>query len=148
MKNKILIPVNNYETSKAVLNYLVGLSLCPDEAEVTFLHILRIPSGGEEMMGKRFMQKEPEKIKALIFEAKEELIDSGYSPEKIYTEIIRGFFPTVAEGIMDYFKKNHHNMVVIGRKKLSKAEEFVLGDISIKLVRALENTAVVVVKTV
>jgi hypothetical protein len=36
-------------------------------------------------------------------------------------------------------------MVVIGRKRMSKAEEFVMGDISIKLIRALENAAVLVV---
>ena len=37
-------------------------------------------------------------------------------------------------------------MVIIGRKRMSKAEEFVLGDISIKLVRALEGVAIVIVK--
>lgn len=148
MKNKILVPVNNYETSKAVLNYLIGLSICPDKAEVTLLHILRIPSGGEELMGKRYMQKEPEKIKALMVDARQELIEAGFIDKAIKTEVVQGQFATVADGIIDYFRKNHHTMVVIGRKKLSKAEEFVLGDVSIKLVRALENTAVVVVKTI
>ncbi|MCB9480945.1 MAG: universal stress protein [Desulfobacteraceae bacterium] len=148
MKNKILVPVNNYETSKAVLNYLIGLSLCPDKAEVTLLHILRIPSGGEELMGKRYMQKEPEKVKSLMVEAREELVIAGFNDSSIHTEVTQGQFATVADGIIDYFKKNHHTMVVIGRKKLSKAEEFVLGDVSIKLVRALENTAVIVVKTI
>ncbi len=38
-------------------------------------------------------------------------------------------------------------MVVIGRKRMSKAEEFVLGDPSIKLVRVLEGAAVLVVKS-
>ncbi len=36
-------------------------------------------------------------------------------------------------------------MVVIGRKRMSKAEEFVMGDVSVKLVRALEGAAVLVV---
>ena len=36
-------------------------------------------------------------------------------------------------------------VVLIGRKRMSKAEEFVMGDISVKLVRALENAAVLVV---
>jgi nucleotide-binding universal stress UspA family protein len=39
-------------------------------------------------------------------------------------------------------------MVVIGRRKKSKSEEFVLGDVSVKLVRALEGNAVLVVKTI
>ncbi|MGM0418180.1 MAG: universal stress protein [Thermodesulfobacteriota bacterium] len=148
MKNKILVPVNNYETSRAVLDYLIGLSLCPENSEVTLLHILRIPSGGEELMGKKYMQNEPEKIKALMVEAQDELVAAGFEENNIHTEVIEGTFSTVADGLIDYFSKNHHTMVVIGRKKLSKAEEFVLGDVSIKLVRALENTAVVVVKTI
>ena len=148
MENKILVPVNNYETSRAVLDYLIGLSLCPESSEITLLHILRIPSGGEELMGKKYMQNEPEKIKSLMIEAQDELIDAGFEEANIHREVIEGTFPTVADGLIDYFSKNHHTMVVIGRKKLSKAEEFVLGDVSIKLVRALENTAVVVVKTI
>lgn len=148
MKNKILVPVNNYETSRAVLDYLIGLSLCPENSEVTLLHILRIPSGGEELMGKKYMQNEPEKIKSLMVEARDELVAAGFEESSIKTEVIEGTYPTVADGLIDYFSKNHHTMVVIGRKKLSKAEEFVLGDVSIKLVRALENTAVVVVKTI
>jgi hypothetical protein len=38
-------------------------------------------------------------------------------------------------------------MVVIGRKKMSKAEEFVMGDISVRLIRALEGVSVLVVKS-
>ncbi|MDY0132880.1 MAG: universal stress protein [Desulforegulaceae bacterium] len=148
MKNKILVPVNNYETSKAVLDYLIGLNLCPDKSEITLLHILRIPSGGEELMGKKYMENEPEKIKAMMIESKEDLINAGFFESAINNEVVLGKFSTVADGIIDYFKNNHYTMVVIGRKKLSKAEEFVLGDVSIKLVRALENTAVVVVKTI
>jgi hypothetical protein len=37
--------------------------------------------------------------------------------------------------------------LIIGRKKMSKSEEFVLGDISIKLIRALGKTAILVVKS-
>jgi hypothetical protein len=52
----------------------------------------------------------------------------------------------VGEGIIDQVSEGQYNMVVIGRKKMSKAEEFVLGDPSIRLVRALEGIAVTVVK--
>lgn len=146
MENKILIPVNNNETSKAVLNYLKNLNICTEGLEITFLHVLRMPSSGQELMGKRFMDKEPDKVNLLIEEAKEELVESGVNPDNIKSEILMGSFPTIADGIIEFFNKNHHTMVILGRKKLSKAEEFVLGDVSIKLVRDLEDTAVVVVK--
>jgi hypothetical protein len=37
-------------------------------------------------------------------------------------------------------------MVVIGRKTMSKSEEFIMGDISVKLLRSLNKTAILVVK--
>ena len=54
-------------------------------------------------------------------------------------------YSTVTEGIIDQFNKENYSMVVIGRKRMSKAEEFVRGDVSVKLVRALKGTAVLVV---
>ena len=62
-------------------------------------------------------------------------------------KLIEDPYTTVAEGIIDQFKKGHYSMVVIGRKRMSKAEEFVKGDISVKLVRALTGAAVLVVTT-
>lgn len=140
--------MNNYDTSRSVLDYISTIGLCPDKVKITLLHILRIPSGGEELMGKRYIKGEPLKIKNCMENAKSDLVNAGFKNEFIYTSIIESSFSTVADGIIDYYNKHHHTMVVIGRKKMSKAEEFVLGDVSVKLVRSLENTAVVVVKTV
>ena len=55
-------------------------------------------------------------------------------------------YPTITDGIIDQVGKGRYHLVVIGRKKMSTAEEFVMGDISIKLVRALRGTAVLVVE--
>ncbi len=44
-------------------------------------------------------------------------------------------------------RKGVVEMVMIGRKRMSKAEEFVMGDVGVKLVRALEGVAVLVVKS-
>jgi hypothetical protein len=38
-------------------------------------------------------------------------------------------------------------MVIIGRKRMTKAEEFVMGDVSVKLLRELEKMAILVVRT-
>ena len=54
---------------------------------------------------------------------------------------------TIADGIIDQCKKQHFDLVIIGRQRMSKAEEFVKGDVSIKLVRALEGTAILVIKS-
>ncbi|MEW6615196.1 MAG: universal stress protein [Thermodesulfobacteriota bacterium] len=147
MNNTILVAINDSMSSRAVLDYLAGLALCHDNLEVTLLHIYRKPPSGEELMGKEFMDQIPSRLLAVLQKAKDKLVENGFDPEKVTTKLITESYPTVTDGIIDQFKKGDFQMVVIGRKRMSKAEEFVLGDVSIKLVRALEGAAVLVVKS-
>ncbi len=97
-------------------------------------------------MGKKFAaEQKPKKMEALE-KAKEKLVEHGFKERQIEMKLTTENYLNVTQGIIDQFNKGKYNMVLIGRKNMSKSEEFVLGDISIKLVRALEGTAVVVVK--
>jgi nucleotide-binding universal stress UspA family protein len=99
-------------------------------------------------MGKKFMAQQPARFAAVLQNAKDRLVEEmGFAPSQIDTVLLTDPYPSVTEGIIDFFKKNKFDIVVIGRKKMSKSEEFVLGDISVKLVRTLDNTSVLVVKT-
>ncbi len=94
------------------------------------------------------MAEQPARLAAVLQRAKDRLVtEKGFDPLQIETVLVTDPYPSVTDGIVDFFKKRKYDMVVIGRKKMSKSEEFVLGDISIKLVRTLENTSVLVVKT-
>ncbi len=146
MGNKIMIAVNDSKSSQAALDYLVNLALCPDDLQVVLVHVFRKPSGGEELMGKKYMNQQPARHLNILEEAKERLVQKGLFPENIEIKLVEQPYQTVSEGIIDQAKKIKPTMVIIGRKKMSKAEEFVLGDASIKLVRALEGLAVLVVK--
>lgn len=130
------------------MDYIAGLSLSPDNLKITLLHVYRELSSSEELMGKKFLGKMPTRLLNVLQNAKDKLIENGFNPDKIEIKLVSASYPTVADGIIDQFKKGEYNMVVIGRKRMSKAEEFVLGDISVKLVRAIEGAAVLVVKSV
>lgn len=146
MGNKILVALNDSMSSRAVLDYIGNLSLCPDDLQIILLHVFRKPSGGEELMGKKYMNQQPAKYSAVLEDAKKHLVDKGFFPENIENVLVTEPYPTIAEGIIEQVRLFSPTMVVIGRKRMSKAEEFVMGDVSIKLVRALEGTAVLVVK--
>lgn len=147
MGTSILVPLNDSISSRGVVNFLINMSICPD-AEITFVHIFRKPSSGEDLMGKKFMKEQPARMQEMLEKARQRLVEEkGFDPEKIYIQLVKEPYPTVTEGIIDYFGKGGYDMLVIGRKKMSKSEEFVLGDISIKLIRALGKTAVLVVKS-
>lgn len=145
MKTSILVSWSDSMSSRAALDYLIGLSMCPEDVQITLVHVFRKASASEELMGKTFTDKEVKRLSNLLQEAKNTLVEKGFSPDNISILMVEEPYPTIADGIIDQYKRQKYDMVLIGRKRMSKAEEFVMGDISVKLVRALENAAVLVV---
>jgi nucleotide-binding universal stress UspA family protein len=144
----MLVPINDSVSSRAIINFLIKMPFRPEDTRITLIHIFREPSSGEDLMGKKFMAEQPARLSAILQKAKERFVEEkGFHPSQVDTVLLTHPYPSVTEGIIEFFKKNKYDIVVIGRKKMSKSEEFVLGDISVKLVRTLENTSVLVVKT-
>jgi hypothetical protein len=142
----ILVAVNDSPSTRETLDFLCNLPFCPENVELTLVHVFRKPSGGEALMGEKYMKEQPERYLNILKDARRKLIEKGFTPEKVVYRLINEPYPTVAEGIIDQYNKGRYHMVVVGRKRMSKAEEFVLGDPSIKLIRALEGTSVLIVK--
>lgn len=147
MSNSILVSLNDSVSSRAVVEYLSKLSLCPEDWTITLLHLFRKPSASESLMGKKFTEELPARHLSVLEKAKDKLVESGFNPNNIEIRLVTEPYQTVADGIIDQCKDKAYDLVVIGRKRMSKAEEFVLGDVSVKLVRALEGSAVLVIKS-
>lgn len=145
MKNSMLIAMNDSLSARAAVDFIANLAICPEEMDITLLHVFRKPSAGEDLMGKKFMKEQPARYLKAMESAKDKLVEKGCNPNTIRIKFVEDPYPTVGEGIIDQFNKGDYSMVVIGRKRMSKAEEFIRGDVSIKLVRALKGAAVLVV---
>lgn len=145
-EKKVLVALNDSMNSKAVIDFVINLPLNPEDLNICLLHIFRKSSASEELMGRKFTAEQPDKMVAMLEKAKDSLVKNGFLPEKVHVEIVQHKYPNVTDGIIDQHKKQKYDIVVIGRKKMSKAEEYVMGDISIKLIRMLEGAAVLVVK--
>ena len=147
MNESILVALNDSTSSRAVIDYLISSHICFENFRYKLVHILIKPAAGDELMGKKFMEEQPKRIWKILEGARAKLVESGIPPENIEMEISSEPCNTVADGIIDLFKAGSYGMVVIGRKKMSKAQEFVMGDPSTRLIRALEGTAILVVKS-
>ena len=147
MEKSILVAIKDSTSSRAVLKCLETTFLHREDLRITLFHIFKQPSASSELMGKKFTQKEAKRREAILLRAKERLGKSGFDLDRIETMLASEPYPTVADGIIDQQKKGNYDIIVIGRKKMSKAEEFVMGDASVKLVRAIENASVLVVKS-
>ena len=147
MKNSILIAMDESVSSRAAVAFVANLAICPEQVDITLLHVFRKPSAGEELMGEKFMKAQPARFLTAMEEARDKLVEKGCNPNTIKIKLIEEPYDTVADGIIDQFNQGSYSMVVIGRKRMSKAEEFVRGDVSVKLVRALKGAAVLVETT-
>jgi nucleotide-binding universal stress UspA family protein len=144
--NSILIPLSESISSRAVMDFISNMAFCHEDAEITLLHLFRKPSASEELMGKKFTAEMPSKARAMLERAKDYLIENGFNPNKIKISLVTDFYTTIADGIIDQCNKQNYDLIIIGRKHMSKAEEFVRGDVSIRLIRALQGSAILVVK--
>lgn len=148
MRQSILVALKDSKSSKSVVDYFAGLPFQPDSLDITLLHVFRQPRSGEELMGEDFSRKAVLLAQGALEDAREILIARGIDADHIHLRLVTDPYPTATDGIIDQFSRDIYHMVVIGRRKKSKSEEFVLGDVSVKLVRALEGAAVLVVKTI
>lgn len=148
MNHSFLVALKDSSSSRVVLDYLTQLPLCADDITITLLHVFQKPSTSEEFMGEGHIQKEMSRIQKDLEDAKERLIRSGFNGDAIQIRLVtEELYPTVTEGILEQFNQGNFDLVVIGRRKKSKSEEFVMGDVSVKLVRSFEGaTGVLVVK--
>ena len=148
MATSFLVAVNDSVSSRAMMDFFEHFALDCSTTYVTLLHVFRKPSASEELMGEEYMQEKlPAKIKAILDDAKNKLVAKGIPPENVTINYVTEPYPTITDGLIDQYKKGVYDIVVIGRKEMSKAEEFVLGDISTRLIRALKGAAILVVRS-
>lgn len=148
MTHSILVALKDSGSSRAVLGYLSRLPLNPEEVTLTLLHVFRKPSTSEEFMGEGFFEEEASRLEDNLKEARDQLVEAGFQADAVEIRVSTELYPTVTEGILDRFKEGGYDLVVIGRREKSKSEEFVMGDVGVKLIRSLEGAAgVLVVKS-
>lgn len=147
MRQSILVALKDSKSSRSVVNYFARLPFQPDSLDITLLHVFRQPTTGEALMGD-IARKAAVRAQAVLDDARNILTERGIDANHIRLRLVTDPYPTATDGIIDQFSRDIYHMVVIGRRKKSKSEEFVLGDVSVKLVRALEGTAVLVVKSI
>ena len=146
MKTSVLIAINDSVISRQVIDKFTKLSMNFENLQLTLVHVFRQPTASEKLIQQEIMTERQKRFREYLEETRSQLIRNGFLPEQILIRLIEHPYPTVADGLIDQFNHGSYDLVVIGRKRMSKAEEFVMGDPGIKLVRALENTAILIVK--
>jgi nucleotide-binding universal stress UspA family protein len=144
-----LIAIDKSENTKRAVLYVAGLLGGQPGIRVTILNI--IPEPPEDFFNtnaERVKWLEERKLKAnrILENYRSILIQSGFREKNVAVKIEVRPCPSIAECILDIQKELCCCTVVIGRRGISKKEEFIFGSTSNKILHTEKNCAIWIVE--
>lgn len=149
-KNRnILIAVDASENSRRAVQYVAGMLGGMKGFKATVLHVIRVPEEDEfpdEGKKEKWFHAHTKHVERMLAEYRKMLIDAGFAEEDVSTRSTVRYCPSMADCILAERDLLEYATLVVGRKGLSRKEEFLFGSISGKIVRIARNCTVWVVE--
>jgi nucleotide-binding universal stress UspA family protein len=153
---KVLVAMDSSDGAMWALDHVANM-LGGSDNRIALIHAIR-SFAFPKMQGVSFVQREDEWIPladedlgdigkamtAVFDEAKKRLVRSGTNPDLVDTKIIKGV-SSRAGAVLSEAEREGHGTIVIGRRGLSKVQEFFVGRVSSKIVQLATKKAVWVV---
>jgi nucleotide-binding universal stress UspA family protein len=145
----ILIAVDESENAKRALLYVADFLGGQAGIQVTILRI--IPEPSEDYFETDFdradwIQEQLAGAEEMLANYREILIQSGFSKRRVHTKISFMNGTSIAGSILELQKKLNCCTIVVGRRVVSRKEEFLFGSTSSALLHAPKSCAVWIVE--
>ncbi len=144
----VLIAVDDTPTSENALKYTADIIDKLKATRICLLHIYPEPPPGYYSSGKSlddYRQEKETKATAFIHRAKDILLQSGIEAQSIITMYHMADHATISQAILDIQTEGEYGTIIVGKRGVSKAEEFLFGSISSALVHHSKDCTVWVV---
>lgn len=145
---KILVAVDNTPTSEKALRYAGNIVGHLPEVSLYLLHIYPEPPPDYYRSGRTLdeYKRENERQAQEIFDKAAAVLNScGIEDQAITSECLMAIQKTISQTILDIQVRGGYGTVVVGKRGVSKAEEFLFGSISNALVHHSKDIAIWVV---
>ena len=145
----ILIAVDDSENARRAVFYVSQLLAGVKGFKILILHVISQP---EEDYFSTSAEKESWlsnyqlKVDVMLEDYRQILIREGFDPDDISVQSTLRYCPSLSECILAEQDKTRYSTLVVGRKGLSRSEEFLFGSISSKIVTHARNCTVWVVE--
>jgi len=150
LKDKhIMIAVDESENAKAALLFVAGFIGGFRGFRATILSVIAVPDGdlfdsdGERQ---KWIADKKEALSIVLERYRQILIQSGFPKTKIRTDLVVCDGRPVSSVILEKQKEVHSCALVVGRRGISKSEEFLFGSVSNALVHSANNCSVWVIE--
>lgn len=146
--NRILVGMDESEPSLNALRYLAGVLGGSNTSKVRLLAVYIAPdpdSHPDPHLRADLAAERRLALEARLAQAYHMLVEARLARENLSTDLVEASGRTVGQVIMDYQAEGGYGTVVVGRRRLSKAEEFLFGSVSSTVVHTATDCCVWVV---
>jgi nucleotide-binding universal stress UspA family protein len=148
-KHVILAAVDESENSRRAMDYLARWAACSEEARIVLVHVIKEPSEDvlpDEDERERYIGEKREAAEALLAKAKQGLESLGVPDVRIATKTLSCEPPTtIAEVLLEERGADAYDTMVLGRRGMSKKEEYIFGSVTASLIRDASDVSIWVV---
>jgi nucleotide-binding universal stress UspA family protein len=149
VERHIMVAVDSSDNARRAVLFVADFFGCYEGFQVTLLHIILEPADtyfkdGEERA--KWLKEHRNQADKVMKEYKHILVDAGFPKDKVNVrvEITKGV--SVADCIIKEQEKMKCCTIVIGRRGISKKEEFIFGSTSNKIIHEARKCAVLVIE--
>ncbi len=146
---KILVAVDASENSFRAVEYVGEIVGSSPGFEITLLMVFRPPSRDlfpDEAAYNARISEIKSNAEAFFKKAEKELEGKGVSSHSVASVCLDAVGTSIAQNILDFQQSGSYGTVVVGRRGVSKAEEFLFGSVSNKIVHYAKNCTIWVVE--
>ena len=152
---KLLVGLDASDGAMRAVDHVVSTRNGHDRRQIYLMHVVRSWKTMPSLPSPLVSQIEQERVDALVAEATEtispvfeeaktRLLKAGYKPDHIHTEIVSGV-ESRAMAMIQFARQNDVGTLIMGRRGLSRVEDFIMGRVGHKIVNTVRNRAVWIV---
>lgn len=145
----ILVALDESENSKRALLYVADYLGGVPGFRLTLLHVIPTPPADyfdTDEARAAWLQTEQQRMQGVLEQYRTILIQSGFKKNKVDLLIEQRHMPSLADSIIDIQKQLNCCTIVLGRRGISKQEEFIFGSTSNRILHTRKNCAIWVIE--
>ena len=149
VERHIMIAVDTSDNARRAVLFVGDFFGCYEGFQVTLLHIILEPETTffhDNDERQKWLADRLAEANKIMEEYKHILIDAGFPQDKVNVRIDTMRGPSIADCIIKEQEEMKCCTIVIGRRGISKKEEFIFGSTSNKIIHEAKKCAVLVIE--